>query len=202
MMLLADLQTVFAAASNDALWTETIVDRLKAMIERPWPELGRGKASPGSGSPICSERSASARARSKTAASTGGAIAAPTSRKRGQGTAQRLPRASIRYSATPYGIRRDRRFPSTTAKKPVADRNRLGATESAVLSVVAVAPPSGEGEDVDHGELTLDDLDQGAGEGGFTCAYCRKPIAADGGFTATSSGQHLHNKCIDGWAGS
>ena len=42
VMLLADLQTVFAAASNDALWTETIVDRLKAMIERPWPELGRG----------------------------------------------------------------------------------------------------------------------------------------------------------------
>ncbi len=204
VMLLADLQTVFAAASNDALWTETIVDRLKTMIERPWPELGRGKGITG-----------------KRLADMLRAFGV-RSRQIKDGSVNRwgyrrsdLSEAWSRYcaeaspalqSATPLQPTEFVAFgdsQNTTAKKPVADRNRLEATESAVGSVVAdCTPPSGKGEDVDHAELTLDDLDQGAGEGGFTCAYCRKPIAADGGFTATSSGQHLHNKCIDGWAGS
>ena len=43
VMLLADLKEIFKATGNDALWTETLVDLLKEMTERPWCELSRGK---------------------------------------------------------------------------------------------------------------------------------------------------------------
>ena len=32
------------------------------------------------------------------------------------------------------------------------------------------------------------------------CAWCRSPIRPSDGFTATKSGENLHNKCVDAWA--
>ena len=32
------------------------------------------------------------------------------------------------------------------------------------------------------------------------CSWCRKPIERSSGHTATSSGEFLHNGCVDGWA--
>jgi hypothetical protein len=49
-------------------------------------------------------------------------------------------------------------------------------------------------------ELPRDALDRRAGEVEASppnCAYCHEPIEASIGFTATSSGEYLHNGCID-----
>jgi hypothetical protein len=32
-----------------------------------------------------------------------------------------------------------------------------------------------------------------------TCAHCREPIPASAGYTATSNGEVLHNRCVDEW---
>ena len=70
-----------------------------------------------------------------------GAIAAPTSRKRGQGTARGFPALQFATPLQPTESVAIGDSQNTTAKKPVADRNRLGATGSAVGSVVADCTP-------------------------------------------------------------
>jgi Protein of unknown function (DUF3631)/RepB DNA-primase from phage plasmid len=161
VLLLADLREIFDATTNADLWTETLVERLKAMTERPWPELGRGKG-------ITGKRLADmlkafgVRSRQIKEGSVNkwgyrrSDLAEAWSRwSEGFQSADPLqPKESASLSG----------FQNTTAEKPVADWNRPNPAETAAGSVSVDCAPQTD-EHVDHPEMTLEDLDRMAGEG-------------------------------------
>ena len=201
VMLLADLREVFDASSNAELWTETLIDRLKAMTERPWPELARGKGITGKRlADMLKAFGVRSRQIKDGSVNRWGYRRSDLTEVWSRYCSEAVPGFQSAETLQPTESAAFDDFRNATGFSAVADWNRRKATESAAGSVSAdwTLPPD-DGEHVDHAELTLEDFDRRAGNGGFACAHCREAIATDAGYTATSGGELLHNACVDEW---
>jgi putative DNA primase/helicase len=172
VMLLADLKVIFDSAGAESIWTEDLPRHLHEMSERPWGEYGRQRR------PITARQLA--------------ALLKPfgiVSRqiRRGETNKHGFERAQFaepwsRY-ATPLQATDSASFGdsiSATADQAVADRNPPKARESASCSGVA------DSERLPGQEVA--------------CDHCGEPVEpGTPGTTAVSSGEYLHNRCLDAW---
>jgi putative DNA primase/helicase len=193
VQLLADIKIVLDGTMAESIWTEDLLRHLHAMAERPWPEYGRQRK------PISPRQLASL-------LKPFGIVSRQLGKRDGTAVTNKHGFARVQFSAawSRYANTLTTKepatfsdFPSANTDSLLADTNPPKAAETASVSVLADSEPLAgrNGE-----ERTINDA--GEGEAGLPdCAYCHKSIAVDAGrYTATSSGEYLHNSCVDEWA--
>jgi hypothetical protein len=184
VQLLASVRLVFGAAEQ--ISTENLLRQLHAMPEAPWGEYGRQRK------PITPRQLASLLRPFGIASGTirESETSTPKGYRRApfiEPWARYLPQSATTPQTSKSAGFGD--FSSATTDSDVADRNEQKTSQSAACGVVAdeKGKPSPEDEGVN-----------GLGE----CAHCGDPIDPAGGHTATSSGEYLHNRCVDPWSRS
>jgi putative DNA primase/helicase len=174
VQLLADMQIVFDTTKAEAIWTEDLLRHLHDMSERPWCEYGRQRK------PITPRQMAGLL---KPFGIVAGQVWKEETNKRGY-TSEQFSSVWARYlSASPLEATESASFsdfPSARDDQPLADGNPPKTTESASSS-------------------TLADRNPLCAEVGPICAHCGRLIDASDGYTAASSGEVLHNACVDAW---
>jgi putative DNA primase/helicase len=212
VLALADIKKIFAARDDpEHLFSSTIVTELTALEGRPWPEYGKNRK------PISATQLARLL---KPFGISPGSIRIDGDTGKGYHLEQ-FQEAWNRYLRPAPRIRTVtpsqataaagfRDFRTVTPESNVTVWNRPKARATASCDGVTVRIPLPEQETA---ELTLDDLDWRTGDAAETtsalfaaeenaCAHCHAAIDSNGGFTAISSGEFLHNACVDQWARS
>ena len=189
VQLLADIRTVLDGNMAESIWTEDLLRHLHAMAERPWPEYGRQRK------PITPRQLASLlKPFGIVSRQLGKRDCTAVTNKHGFEGVQ-FAEAWSRYAntLTTKESTTFSDFPSANTNSLLADTSPPKAAETASVSVLADSEPLPEEND-DFGM---------AGDRSTSlppCTYCHKSIVVNADhYTATSSGEYLHNSCVDAW---
>jgi putative DNA primase/helicase len=176
VQLLASVRLAFGLAKQ--ISTDDLLKHLHAMSEAPWSEFGRQRK------PITPRQLASLL---KPFGITSGTL------REGDGTykgyrREQFESAWTRYlSVTASQLTQSASFDGFSSVTPASDvtdgKDQKTRQSAACDGVTDSEAPAG----------------RKTANGLYTCAQCNEPIALSAGYTATSSGEVLHSRCVDQW---